>query len=114
MKKYSKLAVIVSLFCFATYIATADRGGFGRRGKIHFNIITINTLKHSIPFNLKTGLSYKGSSVLTHQQIGNFIFNNSIISYQKGNTIYIVPYKQKVLIPSYSAATGYKLIIRPH
>lgn len=112
MYKYSKVAAIVVLFCAVAYVAIADRGGFGRRNKIHFNIVTLNTLKNSIAFNLKSGLSYKGNAILHHQQVGNSIFTNSIVSYQKGNTIYILPYKQKVLTQSYSQATGYKLIIR--
>ena len=112
MIKISKIAAIVLLFCFVTYIATADRGGFGRRNKIHFNIITLNTLKNSVAFNLKTGLKYRGHTISNQQQAGNSIFTNSIASYQKGNTIYILPYKQKVLSQAYSPATGYKLIIR--
>ncbi|MDB5199985.1 MAG: hypothetical protein JWO92_1948 [Chitinophagaceae bacterium] len=112
MFKKSKIAAIILLVCFVTLVAIADRGGFGRRNKIHFNIITLNTLKNSVAFNLKSGLSYKGNTILNHQQVGNSIFTNSIVSYQKGNTIYILPYKQKILIQSYSPASGYKLIIR--
>lgn len=112
MIKKSKIAAIVLLFCFVTYVAIADRGGFGRRNKIHFNIITLTTLKNSIAFNLKSGLTYRGNTILNQQQISNSIFTNTIVSYQKGNTIYILPYKQKVLIQSYSPASGYKLIIR--
>ena len=112
MFKTSKIAAIVLLICFVTYVAVADRGGFGRRNKIHFNIITLTTLKSSISVNLKAGLNYKGNTVINHQQVGNSIFTNSIVSYQKGNTVYILPYKQKVLIQSYTPASGYKLIIR--
>jgi len=112
MIQSSKIATIILLFCFVTLVAIADRGGFGRKNKISFNITTLGTLKNSIPFNLRSGLKYRGNTVLNKQQIGSSIFTNSIISYQKGNTIYIVPYKQKVLIQSYSAASGYKLIIR--
>ena len=112
MIKTSKIAAIVLLICFVTYVAVADRGGFGRRNKIHFNIVTLTTLKSSIGFNLKSGLAYKGNTVLNQQKVGNSIFTTSIFSYQKGNTIYILPYKQKALIQSYSPASGYKLIIR--
>ena len=112
MIKYSKLAFIAFLFCGASFIASADRGGFGRKNKVHFNITTLSTLKNSIPFNLKYGLTYSGSSRLSHQDAGNSIFNNTVISYKKGNTIYIVPYKQKILIPTYTQNGGYKLIIR--
>lgn len=112
MIKTSKIASIVLLISFVSYLAIADRGGFGRRNKVHFNIITLNTLKSSIAFNLKLGLNFSGNTILSQQQVGNSIFTNSIMSYKKGNTIYILPYKQKVLIPSYSPSSGYKLIIR--
>ena len=112
MIKYSKIAAIALLICFVTFVAIADRGGFGRRNKIHFNIITLTTLKSSIGYNLKSGLNYKGTTVINQQHVGNSIFTNNIVSYQKGNTVYILPYKQKVLIQSYSPASGYKLIIR--
>ena len=112
MFKNSKLALVAVLFCLVTLVALADRGGFGRRNKIHFNITTLNTLKNSIAFNLKSGLHYKGATILNHQSVGNSIFTNSLLSYQKGNTIYILPYKQKVLIQSYTPGSGSKLIIR--
>ena len=39
--------------------------------------------------------------------------NNSLITYQKGNTTYIIPYKQKVALPEIKQGyTGIKLIIR--
>ena len=112
MFKNSKLALVAVLSCLVTLVALADRGGFGRRNKIHFNITTLNTLKNSIAFNLKSGLNYKGATILNHQSVGNSIFTNSLLSYQKGNTIYILPYKQKVLIQSYTPGSGSKLIIR--
>lgn len=112
MNSKLKIASISLLFCCIAFVAVADRGGFGRRNKINFNIVTANTLKNSITFNLKSGLRYRGNTILNHQQHGNSIFTNSLISYQKGNTIYILPYKQKVLTQSYCSASGYKLIIR--
>ena len=112
MVKTSKIAVVVLLICFVTLVATADRGGFGRRNKVHFNIITLSTLKSSIGFNLRSGLAYRGNNTLFQQQVNNSIFTNNIVSYQKGNTIYLLPYKQKFLIQSYTPASGYKLILR--
>lgn len=94
-------------------VANADRGVFGKKkNKVQLNITTNSTLKKSIPFNLKSGLTFKGSSLLKTQQIGNSIFNTALISYKKGNTVYILPYKQRVLIPTYSPETGSKLVLR--
>ncbi len=114
MTHFTKIIFLVVFFNCATALGSADRGGFGRRKtKTHLNIVTFNTLKRSITFNLRFGLTYKGSFILDQQQIGNSVFNSTLLSYKKGNTVYIMPYKQKVLIPSYSPSTGYKLIIRP-
>lgn len=113
MKKLSKITFVFILIGCISGIANADRGVFGKkRNKVQLNIPTQNSLKKSISFNLKSGLSFKGSNILNSQQIGNSIFNTAIISFKKGNTIYILPYKQKVLIPSYTTENGYKLIIR--
>lgn len=112
MLKTSKLALIALVFSFVTYVAIADRGGFRRKNNIHLNITTLNTLKNSVVFNLRSGLNYKGATILNHEASGNSIFTNSLLSYQKGNTIYILPYKQKIVLQSYTPASGYKLIIR--
>ncbi len=113
MKTNLKILLFTFLFCGNIFNASADRGTFKKRSKIHLNINTVASLKNSIAFNLRSGLSYKGSTVLNHTQLGGMVLNNSIVSYKKGNAVYIIPYKQKVFIPSYNAATGYKLIIRP-
>lgn len=101
------------LVCGVCVFAFADRGGFIKKNKTHLNINTSGNLRNSIAFNLKSGIVYRGSTILNHQQIGNNLINDALISYKKGNTVYILPYKQKVLIPSYSQEAGYKLIIRP-
>jgi hypothetical protein len=94
-------------------IAIADRGGFGRKkNQVQLNITTLGTLKKSISLNLKSGLTFRGSNLLNTQQIGNTLFSTTLLSYKKGNTIYILPYRQKVFIPDYTPQSGYKLIIR--
>ncbi|MBA2563154.1 MAG: hypothetical protein H0V14_09635 [Chitinophagaceae bacterium] len=113
MKKFSKILFFLTLFSFIIWVAIADRGGFGRkRNKIQLNITALTTLRNSISLNLRSGVSFKGSQILNRKQIGNFVINTDIISYKKGNSIYVLPYKQKIVIPSFSQTSGYKLIIR--
>jgi len=114
MKIISKIVFILILIGSISGIALADRGGFGRKkNKVQLNINMLgSTLKKSIPFNLKSGLTFRGSKLLNTQQIGNTWYNTTLVSYKKGNTIYILPYKQKILLPSYTPESGYKLIIR--
>ena len=98
--------------CSICFMAMADRGGFIKRNKTRLNIAAQGTLKNSIAFNLKSGVYYKGSFLLNTQQIGNAFVSDAFISYKKGNTTYILPYKQKIVMPEYTQKDGYKLIIR--
>jgi hypothetical protein len=115
MIKLSKLILVVAVLFSATLRALADRG-IGRKStksKVTLNISTSSTLRNSLSLNLKTGLKYTGSVFVNQKAFGNSIVSNSLITYQKGNTIYIIPYKQKVIMPEIKPGyTGMKLIIR--
>jgi hypothetical protein len=112
MTKYSRIISVILLVCGVGLFAFADRGGFVKKNKTKLNITTSGNLRNSIAFNLKSGLEYRGSTILNRVQIGNHLINDALISYKKGNTVYILPYKQKILIQQYSQNEGYKLIIR--
>lgn len=112
MLKYSRIVTVIVLVCGICLFAFADRGGFVKKNKPRLNIETNGNLKNSIPFNLKSGLSYRGSFFTNSQKIGNTMVSDVYVSFKKGNTIYIVPYKQKILIPEYTQKEGYKLILR--
>jgi hypothetical protein len=113
MNNYSKVVFALIFFCGIFYFANADRGSFVKKNKTRLNIVTQGTLKNSIAFNLKSDINYRGSFFLNRQAIGNSSISDAYVSYKKGNTIYILPYKQRILIPEYSRKDGYKLIIRP-
>jgi hypothetical protein len=93
----------------------ADRGtGKKARSKVNLNISTTYSLRSSILFNLKSGLAYRGSIYAGQQSAGkNLMLNTSIITYQKGNTTYILPYKHRIAVPEISNGyAGFKLIFR--
>jgi|SRR5690606_10114964 len=112
MNKYTKILTVLLLFCGACLLSYADRGLI-KKSKTQLNIQTKGSLKNSIAFNLKSGVTYKGSTLLNQSQVGSAMVSDNIVSYKKGNTTYILPYKQTLFIPEYSQQTGYKLIIRP-
>ena len=109
------MLVAIVLFC-TLQTALADRGiGKKSKSKVTLNISTPTILRNSVSLNTKFGLRYTGSVLLTQQTTGSSMFSNSLVTYQKGNTVYIIPYKQKVLIPEVKQGyTGMKLIIRQH
>ena len=92
----------------------ADRGLRRKsKNKVVLNINTNNSFKNTLSFNLKNGLKYKGDLYIANQTVNNSISATTLSTYQKGNTIYLVPNKQKIIIPEVKQGyTGMKLIIK--
>ena len=114
MNTFIKKLFTIALLTGIVSVAFADRGsGKKNKNRVLLNISNTASLKNTISFNLKTGLSYKGSLLSNHQTVGSSIMNNSIVTYQKGNTTYIIPYKHKIVMPEIRQGyTGVKMIIR--
>ena len=113
MSKIAKKILLLGILIGTMLVSFADRGiGKKSKTKVLLNINTNNSFKNSISFNLKAGLKYKGSLLSTSQQT-NSLTSTELITYQKGNSIYIVPYKQKIIVPEIKQGyTGLKLIIK--
>ncbi len=116
MMKKAKLILVVFMLSSITYSALADKGiGKKTKSKITLNINTTNSLRNSISVNLKSGLKYTGSLLVNQRSDGKSILSNTLLTYQKGNTVYIIPHKQIIAIPEMSQGyTGLKIIIKSH
>jgi hypothetical protein len=115
MERFIKKATIILALVSVTTVVFADRGtGKKAKARTTLNINSGNTsLKSSILSNIKSGLSYKGSFLATRQVNNSVITDNTLMTYQKGNTTYIIPYKNKLAIPDMRQGyAGVKLIIR--
>ena len=108
-----KITMLVALFS-VTVAVFADRG-VGKKAKSKTTLLNITTggnFKNSITSNIKSGLSYKGS-LLTKSPSSSSITNTTLVTYQKGNTTYIIPYKQKIAVNEMRQGyTGVKFILR--
>ena len=116
MIKLSKLILVAVVLLSPTLSALADRGISKKsKSKVSLNISTPTILRNSVSLNLKSGLRYTGSFLVNQTNINNSMISNSLVTYQKGNTVYIIPYKQKIIMPEIKPGyTGMKLIIRSH
>ena len=114
MSKIAKKILLLSILTGTMLVSFADRGiGKKSKTKVILNINTTNSLKNSISFNLKGGLKYKGSLLSNVQQQNKSLISTELVTYQKGNSIYIIPYKQKIIVPEVRQGyTGLKLIIK--
>ena len=116
MMKKAKIILVVIMLSGVAFSALADKGiGKKNKTKVTLNINTSNSLRNSISLNLKSGLKYTGSLLVNQQSDGNSILSNTLLTYQKGNTVYIIPHKQIIAVPEMRQGyTGMKLIIKPH
>ncbi|MBS1510416.1 MAG: hypothetical protein JST86_06240 [Bacteroidetes bacterium] len=117
MIKLSKLTLMAAVLLGTGLSALADRGISKKsKSKVTLNISTPTTLRNSVSLNLKTGLKYTGSFFVNQQYSGGSFINNSLVTYQKGNTVYIIPYKQKVVMPDIKpdGSTGMKINLKSH
>jgi hypothetical protein len=114
MNTFTKKLLAIFILSSIIVDALADKG-FGRKNKnkTTINITAPTGIRNSIAFNLKSGLSYKGSLLNDRKNLGGSILNTSIVTYQKGNSTYIIPYKNKITITEVKQGyTGMKIIIR--
>ncbi|MEP7144075.1 MAG: hypothetical protein ABI707_14430 [Ferruginibacter sp.] len=114
MNRFTKKLLAIALLFSIVAEAWADRGvGRKTKSKAILNITAPSNIRNSVTFNIKSGLCYKGSLLNTRQTLGSAIVNTSIVTYQKGNTTYIIPYKNKITVAEIGQGyTGMKIIIR--
>jgi hypothetical protein len=113
MKKIARILLLTFILTGQLLTSFADRGIGKKKAKVMLNIKMPASFQSSLNFNLRNGLKYTGS--LTNNTAKTiFPYSaNTLITYQKGNSIYILPYKQKVLVADVQQGyTGTKLIIR--
>ncbi|MDX1954727.1 MAG: hypothetical protein SFU20_04285 [Chitinophagaceae bacterium] len=82
--------VLVIISAAAAYATLGDGGGKAKKSTLlanHYSKVTPGK------FSLKSGYQYRGSQIISQKTQNNVISLNSVITYQKGNTTYIVPLK---------------------
>jgi len=92
-----KLAVIL-LIAVSAVTAFATLGD----GKIKYDrakgsLLSNKTKLNSHSFSLKSGYTFRGNQVINTKN-EKYISLNTVITYQRGNTTYILPLKKKVIL----------------
>jgi hypothetical protein len=97
-----------SALCFAltamAFLTFASSGGGGDKSSKSIPMTNQFTpIRTTGGFTLKSGPVYRGSNLLNSQkQKDGAVTFNSVVTYKRGNTTFILPYKYKMNMPARS------------
>ena len=109
MRKMLRKAMASVLLLAVVGLTFASKGGGGDKDKKNSSIplktefVPIRTTNN---FTLKAGPSYSGSILLSQEKTKTSISFNTLITYEKGNSIFVMPYKYRVNTPSMMDASS--------
>ena len=93
---FAKKALISFVLVSFGVFALASMGGGGNKSKDKTVKPEFTPIRTTNGFTLKAGPMYRGSFSIGQEKSKNLVSLNSVVTYQKGNTIYILPCKYKV------------------
>ena len=94
-----KKKIVTAVFITASVAAFAALGDGKNEGgkKSQKTLLSKPNTYNFKTFSLKTRFNYRGGTILSNRQ-DKYITLNTVATYQKGNTTYILPMKKKVLL----------------
>ncbi len=93
-KLVTVLCITVSLAAFATL---GDGSKKNHNEKTQKRLLTTAIPYNFKSFSLKSGYNYRGNNVFAPVS-NKYILLNTVVTYQKGNSTYILPLKKKILL----------------
>jgi hypothetical protein len=94
-----KLVTVILITASVAAFATLGPGGSKKSSIKNRSLLTHKPAYNYKNFSLKTGYNYRGSTVFSKTKGENkYIMLNTMVTYQKGNTTYILPMKRKLLL----------------
>jgi hypothetical protein len=93
---FTKKVLASILLVGAGVFALASMGGGGSKEKGKTVKPEFTPIRTTNGFTLKAGPVYHGSFIIGQEKNKNYISLHSIVTYQKGNTTYIIPSRYKV------------------
>ncbi len=106
-----KLAVVllIAVSAVASFATLGD--GKKKSNSSKSSLLSSRTAK-SGPFSLRSGYTYRGNQVINPNNQNKYINLNTTVTYQKGNTTYIVPLKKKVIMNNVKIELGNRQLRR--
>jgi len=103
--------LVSTLLIAVVGLTFASKGGGGEKknaGSIPLKT-SFTPIRTTNGFTLKAGPTYTGSYVLGTEKTSNYVSFHTLITYEKGNSIYIMPYQYKMSSNIYLHNSGSNL-----
>lgn len=97
VKFSARIAATMLLFVVATAVFAVD--GIVIRSKSSKS--SFSNMKKNITLSLNSGFSYRDNKSFGFRKTGSSNSFNSVITYQKGNIKYVIPYKHKTILQKF-------------
>ena len=97
VRKLMRKLLVSTLLITVVGLAFASKGGGGDKKKNNASLKTNFTpIRTTSGFTLKTGPSLTADYFLSTEKTPNYVSFNTLVTYQKGNSIYVMPYHYKI------------------
>lgn len=110
-RKLMRRTLVSTLLIAVVGLTFASKGGGGEKknaGSIPLKT-SFTPIRTTNGFTLKAGPTYTGSYVLGTEKTSNYVSFHTLITYEKGNSIYIMPYQYKMSSNIYLHNSGSNL-----
>ncbi len=113
LKTIGKKLAVLALLAVSAAGALATLGD----GKIKSEVPRKSLLSNrsNVPgtsFSLKSGYAYRGSQVINTENNRKFVRLNTVVTLQKGNTVYTVPLKKRAILDKVKIDIGNRQLKR--
>ena len=95
-----KKTIISCAMIGAFALALASSGGGDKKKAESLRKPDFTPIRTTNGFTLKAGPAYTGSHTFISVRTNNFITRNTVVTYQQGNKVFILPYKPRVTVTS--------------
>lgn len=91
-----KSIISCAMIGVVTLALASSGGGGGKKKSVTPLSSKFTPIRTTNGFTLKAGAQYTGSQIYSSERNHNFVTYNTLVTYQKGNTVYILPNKVTV------------------
>jgi hypothetical protein len=96
-RKLMRKVLVSALLITVVGLADASKGGGGEKKKDNAGLKTNFTpIRTTSGFTLKAGPTLTANYFLNTEKTSKYVSFNTLVTYQKGNSIYVMPYHYKI------------------